>query len=564
MFKSIRRPEFCISAIGLALALPCLGQSTRQVMIVNSSEGGGPAISHFSMPDLMELREPDFAPRDLPIFQEKLVLSEAQSAAIQRQIELYLEAFQKLVQEMLSFPGAEPMIVKALPGGNAEMGEAPPGTMVIAPPNLDDLPQITVDELEEAPGPGLDIGVRMPAIAGGDDDGGEGMETSVSVSFSTPEGEDKEPSVSVSFATPDGEEIPEKLRQELEKRAAEMAENIKQKFAEQREKAAAGEDGAPLPPLPGAVSMEELQQRQSEILAAAKAFRKAKADLRQNFVVEAQTGLSEPQIERWPALERALLREKSLPRGRLSGERTDLFKVLKNLDSQPVANDRVAAQLDSYELDLDAALRQRNEALEDVGPKVDKAMQEREFDRALLILDRAAAARVAVRSVNERHAQAIAELLPPDAASDFTTETLKTSYPQIYRTTLADRTFRAAHGLEDLDEDTRQRIAELEQAYRVERSDVDTMIRRDVDKHEPTEPRRPIERLKEITSGAQPETIALLKQDDPVRESFGKRRELDERYIKSITALLTPEQIEHLPKAPRKRTAEPIIIRSGG
>src|SRR4029077_46795 len=131
------------------------------------------------------------------------------------------------------------------------------------------------------------------------------------------------------------------------------------------------------------------------------AFGKAKAQLRQKFVADAQTQLAQPQVEKWPALERALLREKSLPQGRLSGERTDLFKVVKAAAIDDASRTAIAPQLDQYDLALDSALRQRNDFLDGADEKIDKAMQEQNFDRALSLTDRAAAMHVAVRSVNE-------------------------------------------------------------------------------------------------------------------------------------------------------------------
>ena len=73
------------------------------MMIINKSDdgsgnsGGKPQIMHFSMPDIFSLRQPDFLKRDLPIFKDKLVLSDPQQAALERQLQSYLDEFQKLV-----------------------------------------------------------------------------------------------------------------------------------------------------------------------------------------------------------------------------------------------------------------------------------------------------------------------------------------------------------------------------------------------------------------------------------------------------------------------------------
>lgn len=520
-------------------------QSSRQVMIVND-DGAGPVMRHFSMPDLMELREPDFTLRDVPIFQEKLVLSEAQTAAVERQITVYLDALEQLRKSLLSFPGAEPMVFGPLKmtGADGEAGDGQKAALVIAP-GQGELPMISMDELEEMEGGmAMDIGVRITA---GEDEGGANLEES-------------EPSVSVAFQS--SEELPEEVRKKLEEQAQAIAEKIKAQIEEQRAKGEAG-DGV-TPPLPGLEDVSKLEERQAQIEEAAKEFRKAKTQLRHEFVVETQSTLSQQQLERWPALERALLRERSLPKGRLSGERTDLFKVIKPLGLDHAQAEAIKPHLDSYDLELDAALRQRNAVVEDVKPKIDKAMSEQDFDRALTAIDRAIAARVAVRSVNERYFDAIADVLPGETAAAFRSATLKSAYPQVYRATFADKTFESAHKIEGLDAETAGQLQDLEQAYRVERNEHDSRIRKAIDKHQPQEPRRPFEHMKQLREQGGPDTggpIMRINDDDPVREALAKRRELDERYAKLVAGLLTPEQAAQLPKPPAQRQGQPFIIR---
>jgi hypothetical protein len=536
-------------AAALVVLLPsAFGQNaSHQVMVVND-DGSGPMIRHFSMPDLMDLRTPDFIQRDLPIFQEKLVLSEAQAAAIERQITVYLEAFEQLKKSLLNVPGAEPMIISGtkMAGEDGQPGEGQEGAFVFAPAG-GELPMISLDELAEM-GEGemsLDIGVRMMAE---DDEGG---------AWAT---DDTGPSVSVEFQN--SEDLPEEVRKQLEEHAKAMAERITAQLEQQRAKAAdGGEAASPLLPPMGDIS--KIEERQAKIAEAAKEFRKAKTQLRHEFVTEAQTTLTPTQVERWPALERALLREKSLPKGRLSGERTDLYKIVKPMTLDQAQLAAIAPHLDAYDLELDGALRQRDTVLEDVGPKIDKAMSEQDFDRALAAIDRATAARVAVRSINERYIDAISGLLAADVASAFRNATSKAAYPRIYRATFADKTFAAAYKIEGLDEQTAARVREFEQAYRVEREEYDARIRRAIDKHQPLEPRRPIEHMKSMQAGERSEGMGkMLGADDPIREAYDKRRELDERYAKQIASVLTPEQVAQLPKPPAvRKPGEPIIIR---
>ena len=60
-----------------------------------------------------------------------------------------------------------------------------------------------------------------------------------------------------------------------------------------------------------------------------------KARLKQRFVENLRSVLSDEQQERWPKLERAMRREKELPRGLLSGESVDLRQVSRECEVPP-------------------------------------------------------------------------------------------------------------------------------------------------------------------------------------------------------------------------------------
>ncbi len=51
--------------------------------------------------------------------------------------------------------------------------------------------------------------------------------------------------------------------------------------------------------------------------------------------------------------------------------------------------------------------------------------------------------------------------------------------------------------------------------------------------------------------------------DDPVRQAYRKRRELDKRYLRQLTSLLGPEYQEMLPKASKRAPGEPVIVEFG-
>jgi hypothetical protein len=94
-------------------------------------------------------------------------------------------------------------------------------------------------------------------------------------------------------------------------------------------------------------------------------------------------------------------------------------------------------------------------------------------------------------------------------------------------------------------------------------------IRETIRRHQPLEPRRMIEETQAMLSGAAhveappaegEGPIRLIDREDPVRAAFKKRSELDERFMKSLHGLLTPDQIAQLPKLPSKVNRKPVII----
>src|SRR5262249_45790053 len=107
-----------IACMGL-LPQPAPGQSHgggggRPGLIVNRNDdgsGAGPQVMRFSMPDIFSARQPDFLKRDLPMFKDKLVLSEPQTAAMDHQLDKYLEDFANLKKQMLQNDSSGPMFL---------------------------------------------------------------------------------------------------------------------------------------------------------------------------------------------------------------------------------------------------------------------------------------------------------------------------------------------------------------------------------------------------------------------------------------------------------------------
>jgi hypothetical protein len=365
--------------------------------------------------------------------------------------------------------------------------------------------------------------------------------------------------VFIAVGGPDGVELPEEVREQLEQAAQEMAERLMQRLEE------AEAEGVELDvAMPGPEAIEQRQQQIDEMRAAMKRFARQKAELRDDFLVQVRAQLSAEQLGNWPSFDRAFTRIKTLPDGRLDGERTDLLVVADGLDLTEQQREDVAEMLETYEIELDDALRERNEYIQTVTSKLDEAIQNRDFTRALSLVDAATRRRVAVRGVNDRHTEGLAVKLGEEDGSTFKREALRRSYPRVYRRTVGQRSFERAHDLEDLDAETRSGIAEIEAAYAVERAAGNERLRETIHRYQPKEKRQSIERIAAMMSGDELSMDMGHQHDDPIHKAFKKRTNLDERFMKQLHTLLTPEQIEQLPDLPSQRKHEPFMIRRSG
>ena len=556
----------------VAIPAAVQAQSGRhRVMVFDDDSGSGPQVLHFTGPDFGQLRTPDFVRRDLPIFREHLRLDGVQHASVQLLLDGYLDAFKLLVETSTAQGHFAPpgMGMGMGMGMNMTFGGDPDGEggqdigAIIrdAIQNADGLTDIDID----ADGSGkVAIAIMVGAGDGGDmNDLGADVdlgEESVAVWAMTDEGEAGDgPSTGVFIAVggPDGVELPDEVREKLEQIAREMAERLKARIEEAE---ANGVDLADQ--LPSAENFEDHRARMDDMRKSMETFKRQKAILKQEFLAQVRGRLTAEQFGNWPGFERAFTRIKTLPNGRLDGERTDLLVVAGDLDLSEEQREAVAEQLETYELALDEALRERNDYVDDATARMDKAIQDRDFDKALSIVDSATRRRVAVRSVNDRSVDAIAGTLPAERAAEFRADAMRRSYPRVYQRTVGQKSFKKARALPGLDEETLAGIAAIEEAYEAQLAVLNERIRATIHRHQPKETRQAIERIAAIMSGEGDGMLRLVghDEDDPVRAAFKKRRNLDERYMKQLHATLTPDQVARLPRLPSERRSMPFIM----
>lgn len=202
----------------------------------------------------------------------------------------------------------------------------------------------------------------------------------------------------------------------------------------------------------------KLQPMQKEI----EAWNKRSEKLRDGLLEDIKAFLNREQEGRWPIVERELRRMR-MSGGRLTGEDLDVVKLVSGLKLEPMPKD-VEESLDRYSLDLDRLLLQRKAFIEENEGKFhelvknDPAAAEIMFKDALRI-------RIAMRDLNERTVQQIAELLEGEKRAQLLAELDKQDAEQVDLKTRGQAQIEAALKLEDITPKEKEAVEELKSAY---------------------------------------------------------------------------------------------------
>jgi hypothetical protein len=359
-----------------------------------------------------------------------------------------------------------------------------------------------------------------------------------------------------------GQEVQEDLRRLAEERGAPLSEEERRTFFRERmqqiqqQMAAESQAGG----------NAEMKRLMGDMFTRFEDWRVQKDTMRKDFVDGLKATLSDDQLALWPAFERFLTREKTLPRARLAGEGTNLILVLDNLELPPAAFEKVEPLLDNYEVRLDEALRARNDFLFQSTGKLFKALEQGDANDANRIIERQVDFRTAVRDVNDEYRTAFVSALGEMPEAKLLEDTiLAEAYERVYRATNTRRAFDAALKMEGVDPGVLESIVALDQSYGVELSGLNRQLYETLRKEEPARTARDAQRFVGMVTAAMNGDFSAMgmgggmggmfgrgdEGPDPVREAFDKREKVEDSYADRLKALLTPEQFEALPKPQR-------------
>jgi len=278
-------------------------------------------------------------------------------------------------------------------------------------------------------------------------------------------------------------------------------------------------------------------------------WRSERKAIREKFAAEVNAVLRLEQQGRWPALERRLLRERTLGRGLLQGEGVDLFLVARDVKLDEAQRQSLATALTDYEMALDAGLRTRNETIENSEREIFKSVQRSDVDTLSALIERITQARVSVRNVNDDFAARLASQAGESgwAAGAIMEAYRQRGYPLVFRDTQALRLIKAAQELPGITPEQVQGLASLRSAYESELGPMNERVLAAVREHEPAQVAlRETRRL--LPPVPEQEAAERDRPVDGMRQAFNERAEMGKRYDAQLQAVLGEELYERLPR----------------
>ncbi len=353
----------------------------------------------------------------------------------------------------------------------------------------------------------------------------------------------------------------EKMREELRtaEENGEMTDDQRREFFRTRMEQAAAEvqnDGT-------VMGLDaEIKAAFSTILGDLETLQAKKLELKKAFIDGVKATLDDAQMVNWDPFERFLTREKTLPRGRISGESTNLFLVVDDARLPVEEFAKVEPLFDSYESQLDTALRARNDFITESSGRLFKAMVSGESDAAMRLIKQQVQLRTAVRDVNESfRAQMVGALGETPVAQQLNQSILASAFERVYGPTQTTRMFEAAKQLDGLDAAILASIVELEIGYTNEVRPLNDRLYTLTKQTEPDELVTASERAVTMLSSGISGMMSGMgrdmgrgmggQQNDTTREVNDQKRKVGENYQEKLKALLTPDQLALMPQQAR-------------
>ena len=266
-----------------------------------------------------------------------------------------------------------------------------------------------------------------------------------------------------------------------------------------------------------------------------------KQQMREEFEGDLVAVLTEEQLLLWPSLQRQLIRDRLLPRGRLSGEATDIMSLLGQQEYQEEVLALLQPAIQEWDINVTDALVARDDHLVENQGSLMAAMRTMDTSSGIDVLKMQGRLAETVRYVNDTAVQNILAMLPEDKVNQFDAIAKQTSYPRIYRQSRTDRAYEAALELEGLEPETIQAIMDLQDSMENEIAIANEQLLVATHGWEAKEQVERMERFAQRMTGGSSE-----RQENPMQQAEENKRTIEDTYLELLRGLLTEEQIEEL------------------
>ncbi len=264
-----------------------------------------------------------------------------------------------------------------------------------------------------------------------------------------------------------------------------------------------------------------------------------KRQMRDELEGDLQAILTEDQLLLWPPLKQLMVRDRLLPRGRLSGESLDVMGLVEQqgLDDDTLIT--LLPVLDAWGMQVTEALQARDDHMMANQGQLMSAMRTMDVSSGLAVMETQARLAEAVRDTNDSAVDQITQLLPDESAATFQQEAMQRGYPRIFRPTRGERVLKAAMELDALEPDVLEAIDQMLDSYLQEIVVANDSMLRTTRRWEAQEQLDRMNRFAAQMTGAGGD-----QSESPIRQAETDRREIEDRYIEQLRSILTEEQIE--------------------
>ncbi len=276
------------------------------------------------------------------------------------------------------------------------------------------------------------------------------------------------------------------------------------------------------------------------------------------FLQELQSMLTAQQAGRWPVAEREMRRRKRIGSGQYPGENVDVVRLVEDVAAEAVHREQIAALLEQYASQLDAAMQTRDSFIESNGQRLGELI-ETDPGAAERMCAESQRNRLSVRDINRQYVAQIATLLPDAERVALQKAMFKQTYGFATEPSRSERFILAAPKVAGLTDDVRTQIEAIVAAYEPRR---DALLRRVCEEEE------------KVRLAAKPHALAVkmglrplyedqerfngrpaVDPDHPLQQAKRERLEHDRATRKRIESLLTVEQRESIPNDVRGSAA---------